>query len=101
MAHNYNGIPTIMMAIGIYGLVRSIRVAPESPAHQVLMLVDQHSFGIYLIHLIWIRLFVKSIGWNPLRLGLFGILLLFVMTLVLSFGLSFGLKKLPVFRKIL
>ncbi|MBQ7063986.1 MAG: acyltransferase family protein [Firmicutes bacterium] len=100
-AYNYNGIPTIMMAIGIYGLVRSIRVAPESPAHQVLMLVDQHSFGIYLIHLIWIRLFVKSIGWNPLRLGLFGILLLFVMTLVLSFGLSFGLKKLPVFRKIL
>ncbi len=70
---------------------------------KVLANIDRHSFGIYLIHLAYVRLIYKYLHFNPFRWGLGGVPGLLVVV-AFAFGMAYltdmVMKKLPLFKSI-
>ena len=96
----YNSPLVIVQSLGVAGWFFRIGDEP-SPVKKVLANIDRHSFGIYLIHMAYIRLLYKHLHFDPFRYGgLAGILL----TALIAFGLAYltdmVMKKLPVVKKI-
>ncbi len=64
--------------------------------------IDECSFGIYLIHIIFVNLIFKYIGFNPYEYG--GVLCFAAIiagNFLISFLITWALRKLPGLRKIL
>ena len=65
------------------------------------MQIDRCSLGIYLIHMIFVRLFLRYWGFNPYEGGVLAFVLLIVVIFAISFGITWLLKWIPVVRRIL
>ena len=64
--------------------------------------IDENSFGIYLIHMIFVRFVFKQMGLNPFEHGGWLCILALVLSITtLSWLLVYILKKIPVLRGIL
>ncbi len=99
---NYSSIVVIFQTYGVMGLLRSLKFKNRSLPDRFLLACDKQSFGIYLIHMIFIWIGYNAAGWDPfLHGGFFGILLLAVISFVLAWIATVLLKKLPFFRDIL
>jgi hypothetical protein len=59
--------------------------------------VDRCSFGIYLIHMLFVRLSMKELGFNPYDFGAAGFVLAAILFFALSFAITYVLKKLRIF----
>ena len=99
---NYSSFLVIMQSTGMIGFLYRLRVRKDSRTDKVLCKIDQHSFGIYLIHMIAIWVAYTRIDWNPfLHGGFLGVLLLVVLSFFSAYALDALLRKLPLFRVIL
>ena len=65
--------------------------------------LDGCSFGIYLIHMIFVRLVLRYLRINPFRSSVAFLVFsgLVIANLLLSWGITWLLKKIPGVRKIL
>lgn len=98
----YSSIFVIVQAVGVYGLFIHRNQMKCQWLRRLLVKIDENSFGIYLIHMILVRILFKQIKLNPFAYGGWPcILAVVVLTAVVSWGIVWGLKKIPVFRKIL
>ena len=90
-------VPVVLEAIGLFSLCTHIK-----KVHPVIYWIDGVSFGIYLIHMIFIRYILTKGIINPYQGGF---LIQICIIATLSFGLSafitFVLKKLPLFKNVL
>ena len=82
----YSGIPTIVLSAGAFACIQHCEWRSV-----LLQAVDRQSFGIYLIHLLFVRLIFRYMGVNPLDYpGAAGILLtaaIIAGVLAVSYGL--------------
>ena len=94
---NYPSVPVVLESIGLFSLCTHIK-----KVHPVIHWIDGVSFGIYLIHMIFIRYILTKGIINPYQGGF---LIQICIIATLSFGLSafitFVLKKLPLFKNVL
>lgn len=99
---SYSSCIVIVQTIGIFTCICGSRLLNDSVMGKVLCFIDKHSFGIYLIHLIFIRGIYKHLHFNPFQsFGMFSIIGVVVVSLGLSLVLDILLRKIPVFSKIL
>lgn len=99
----YSSILVIAQAAGIAGLFFRCGGDGSSFAGRLLGSLDRNSFGIYLIHMMFVRLIYKHLHFDPFAggggtLGVVGVVL---AALVLSYICTWALKKIPFFKKIL
>ena len=59
------------------------------------MSLDAAGFGIYLIHMIFIRLTMKELSFNPYLFGPFAFLPMAALFYIASYALTLLLEKLP------
>lgn len=96
----YTTIPTIIIAISIFLLMAKVRIENEWIKKQ-LALISKNTLGIYFIH--WIIGFLFISDYYELFPSEF-LWVNFQKTLILLFGsllIAFGIKRLPVIRKLL
>ena len=92
----------VLMSAGVFGLVKNCCGEMAPAAKRVTGAVDRCGFGIYLIHLFWLRLLVtKLAGFGITPIPVPGFLLLAFAVFVLSLGTTEILIRLPGIRKVL
>lgn len=100
----YSSPVVIFQAAGLYLLMGSLRLHRNGLLHRTLIWIDKRSFGIYLVHLIFIRWGLRFFRINPYGLG-FGspvFLALFVLgVLILSGAVVYMLQKIPGLNKLI
>ncbi|MBO4887922.1 MAG: acyltransferase [Firmicutes bacterium] len=101
---NYSFVVIGLMAAGLFSLLRSNKKTADSPGtgDRLLTFLDAHSFGIYLLHYLLLKIVVTQIAFNPYQAG--GNIALIAVTLViflLSLGLCWCLRLIPFVKKFL
>ena len=100
----YSSILVILQAAGVAGWFFQCPKEGSAGLKKVLTRIDTHSFGIYLIHMMFVRLIYKHIHFDPFSFGaawFVGILAVVAVSFILSYFLDWVLKKLPLFKGIL
>lgn len=75
----------------------SMMLAIKRGADGIISRVDCCTFGIYLIHMIFVRLSMKELGFNPFDYGAAGFLAAAAVFFAASFAITYVLKKSRVF----
>ena len=89
----YNSPIVVLQSAALYSLMLSIK----RPAGELILDFDRCSFGIYLIHMIFVRLIMRNWGFDPFALGAASIFVLAVIIFYASFIMTDLLKKLRIF----
>ena len=89
----YNSPLVVMQSSAVFSLMLRIK----QKAGRIIENIDRCSFGIYLIHMIFIRLTMKELGFNPFDYGIAGFLLAAIVFFAASFAITYGLKKFRLF----
>ncbi len=93
----------ILQAAGVAGWFFRTGQEGFAGVKRALASIDRHSFGVYLIHMAYIRLLYKYLHFDPYGLGLWGIpglLVTVAFAFVCAYVTDMAMKKLPVFRSI-
>lgn len=98
----YSSFFIIVQAYGIFQLFLSGENKNPNFLGKLFLKIDENSFGIYLIHMIFVRFIFKQMGVNPFEKGgWFCIFILISVITILSGVAVWLLKKIPIFRRIL
>ncbi len=100
---NYAFPSVVLMSVGAFSALRGIGGGESGPTMQkVWQFLDRYSFGIYLVHLIYLRFLIKVVKWNPFATGSFWML---IPVVLLVYGLSLAtaivLKLIPGLKRLL
>ena len=92
----------VLQSAGIFGLMSYREKKAPKVLYWILHQIDQCSFGVYLIHMLFLKLVLVVWKWNPyMHGGFFMILALSVGTFLCSFLCIRLLKYVPILKKIL
>lgn len=97
----YASLFVIMQAVGFFALLKDVKHTGFRAVKWLLLKLDECSFGVYLIHMIFVRLILRYIGFNPYENG--GILAFVAVIagiLVISYAITWILKRIPFLKKI-
>ncbi len=94
---NYSSVFVILQCMGLFALLKreADPEEKESFGEKILLSIDQCSFGIYLVHMIFIRLVLRYWEVNPYVSGTWMILLISIGIFVVSWILIWILKCIP------
>lgn len=97
----YSSLFVIMQAVGFFALLKDVKHMGFRAVKWLLLKLDECSFGVYLIHMIFVRLILRYMGFNPYENG--GILAFVAVIagiLVISYTITWILKRIPFLKKI-
>lgn len=98
----YSSPVVVLQAVGMYGLFLNVSERIKGLAGKVLIEFDRNSFGVYLIHMIFVRLLIRGMQVNPYGdlavLKLIGLVLLISL---LSYVCTKILRMIPGVKRIL
>ena len=89
---SFNSSPIyLVLAISIFSLCKQINEFKTQWVVKLINAIDSCSFGIYLIHLIPIKIFIAKLKFNPYSFGgILGVLIFSIAMMILSFGVVYG-----------
>lgn len=96
LINTYSFILTVIGAWGMFVLIRKY-----NKKNRVLEVIDQNSFGIYLIHLMPLKYLAMKQPFNPYFAGIGSVLLVAAGAFAISFGVTWLLRKIPFVEKLL
>lgn len=101
MSSSYAFILVVFQAVGVFGLLKETEKKEEKRVSKFLAQVDRCSFGIYLMHVLFLYLFYRVGQVNPFVSGA-GIKMLGISLLAFlgAWGSTWLLKKVPWIRNI-
>lgn len=102
MLYGYSSIFVIFMAAGFFWYIKNLKINTKSKLWKCIECIDECSFGIYIIHMVFVRLVLRYWQVNPYD-GNSGAKFtgLFLIIFIVSFGITWCLKKIPCIKKIL
>ena len=100
---NYSSVFVILQCMGLFALLKESEESEDkvSLGEQILLGIDRCSFGIYLIHMIFIRLILRYWELDPFASGTWMIVLLSVGIFAVSWITVKVLKFIPACSRIL
>jgi len=97
----YPALPVVLQSIGLFALFKHIPIK-KNHFHTLICRLDGVSFGIYLIHFLFIRILLRYWKVNPFVGGnIFLIPIIILGILLISWLTVWILKKIPFFKTIL
>lgn len=98
----YSSFFVIMQAVGFFALLKDVKDTGLRAVKWVLLKLDECSFGVYLIHMIFVRLILRYMEFNPYENGgILAFVLLIIGILFISYAITWILKKIPFLKKII
>ena len=102
MLYGYSSIFVILMALGIFYLVQNIKINTGNKLWKFVEVVDECSFGIYILHMVIVRLVLRYWQFNPYEgISIIRFIGLLIITFAVSFGVTWCLRKILGVKKIL
>lgn len=102
MASSYACVLVVFQTVGVFVLMKGTEEKPEKGIHRFLCRVDECSFGIYLMHVLFIYLIYRTAQFNPFTsmagLKMAGVT---VFAFLASWAATFLLKHVPGIRNII
>ena len=86
----YNSPLTALQSAAVFSLLLRIRKSDEG----LVAGIDSCSFGIYLIHMLVLRLAMSELGFDPYMFGPFGFAGLSILAFIISYAVTYMLKRL-------
>lgn len=96
---SYSSPFVVLQSIGFFALLADAFNGKK--ASRIVDAVDQQTFGIYLIHMVFLRLFLRYMGWNPYRWGAAAFIGFAAGVFLLSFVIVFALRCIPGVKRVL
>ncbi len=97
----YWSILVIVQGIAAFALFTKLHEKKCSLIGKILIEIDKCSFGIYLIHMIFVRLFLRYMGFNPYKNGgILAFIFVIIGILITSYLTTWILRKIPGLKKI-
>ena len=86
--------------MGLFAMMKRDQNSGNTVAfgEKILLSIDKCSFGIYLIHMIFVRLTMKEMGFDPFDYGAFGFIAAAAVYFAASFAIAYGLRKFRLFN---
>ena len=98
----YSSFFVIMQAVGFFSLLKDVKDTGLRAVKWVLLKLDECSFGVYLIHMIFVRLILRYMEFNPYKNGgILAFVLLIIGILFISYAITWILKRIPFLKKII
>ena len=79
----------VLQSASIYSLLLGIK----AEAGPIIKSADKCTFGIYLIHMIFVRICMSELGINPFSYGPFGFIFLAAVFFLAAYGLAWTIKR--------
>lgn len=99
---SYSSIFVVMQGVGIFSLLELMGKNEKIKTSNVLVEIDKCSFGIYLIHMIPIRLIFRYMEINPYENHVFlNFIIAIVLVFIIAFIITWILKRIPGVRNLL
>ena len=99
---SYSSILVVIQSVSIFALCDQFKGKVKGIISVILLEIDKYSFGIYLIHMVFIRLILRYMKFNPYNGNMpLNFVLLIGSTFLVSYGCAKILKMIPVLKKIL
>ncbi len=99
---SYSSILVILQTVGIFALLENWKTEGKPRLNWIIEKLDNCSFGVYLIHMIFVRLVLRYGGFDPYEHGGFlGFMALIIGIFMVSFAIIWGLKKIPGVKRVL
>ena len=92
----------LLIVVGIFYLMKNVKIQMENKHWKCINFIDQCSFGIYILHMILVRLVLRYWEFNPYEGNIvlnFGGLI--IGTLCVTLIVTAVLRKIPDMKKIL
>lgn len=89
----YNSPLVVLQSAAAFSMMLGIK----RDANGFVSSVDRCSFGIYLIHMIFVRLSMSELGFDPFDYGAAAFILMAAVFFLASYAITFALKKLKLF----
>lgn len=96
LVSDYSFPLTVVGAIGVFLLIRSFK-----GTNKVLTFIDQNSFGVYLLHMIPLKILVMKKVFNPYSTCMWTLLPVALGVLVAALLVTWILRRIPIVRKLL
>ena len=97
----YSSFLVIIQAIGLFSLLKDVEERGLRILKWILIKIDACSFGIYLIHMIFVRLVLRYMEFNPYKNGgVIAFIVLVLGILIISYIVTWILKKIPFLKSI-
>ncbi len=97
----YSSLLVAAQALGAAGWFFRCRAEGFAGVKKVLSNIDRHSFGVYLIHMAYVRLLYKHLHFDPFTVGgVPGVLLTVAFAFAAAYLTDVVMKRLPVFKSI-
>ena len=93
----YSSILVIGQSVGLFALILKLNLAKW--LKKVLLEIADKSFGIYLVHMLFVNFEYKLLSLNPFEDGLYIGFVLIIFNIILSYCCTWVLKKIPFIRK--
>ena len=87
----YSSILVIGQSVGLFALILKLNLAKW--LKKVLLEIADKSFGIYLVHMLFVNFEYKLLSLNPFEDGLYIGFVLIIFNIILSILLHMGTKK--------
>ena len=108
---SYDSFFVILQSWGLFSLFLNIKNKDEGDCGKeskkdnlftkFLLFIDDNCFGIYLIHLIWIRLVLRYMTVNPYEIGIWFFPVFIIANLLVSAVIVSLLRKIPGVKRVL
>ena len=99
---NIGFLPIVILSVGLFGLFHQTdkEYDEERTSCRVWSFFDKYSFGIYLIHLIFLRTLIKVINFNPFEYGIWMLPVIAVGVYICSLITMIIIKQIPGLKKL-
>lgn len=95
----YDFIIVVVQSVAMFGYINSLNLGNR--IKKIVLEVGEKSYGMYLVHMVFINFTYKFFKFDPIRYGVIGGVLLASVTVVLSYVVALVLYRMPVFKRIL
>lgn len=98
---SHASLAVIVQSICIFSLMIHVRELKNKRIERVVLSVASASFGIYVLHMVYINIFYKLFHLSPAKYTVAILLLVFALTFALTYGTVLLIKKVPIVKKFL
>ncbi len=97
---SYSSVFVVMQAVGIFGIFLYTNWKGLGWLNRILQDIDEYSFGVYLVHMLFVRAILKEIGFNPFEYNIgWSLPCLILIIFLLSYIVVWIMKKIPFLRR--
>ena len=97
--NSYSSFIVVLQSVCMYSLLLGIDDNKENAFGKVLLSIDKVSLGIYLVHVLLIRVMIYGVKFNPYSYGFYMVIIATLIILILSYAISHILHRIPGVRK--